>query len=269
MDAAFEYRRLVIMAGHVDQTEKAWAFSFSPATIVAAKQQPLALITSANGDKLQFAPVDRGLRTVGAPVGDPQYRTDWYKEYLRDKIQPTLDAITRSHQPAASAVRTVAALPEITVRISAFVPYLLTAAVSQPASASSSRHAVLPSQHATRNAVSPCLSVVSRSHQPAARAVRTAAAGGVIDAPLARPAVTPARLVARVQLSFRKSPAPAAWPRTSTTQELVRGASMTKSALGCVLLPRGHLLSQPPSTHPPTLKNTACKRPTHPPEDPY
>ena len=60
------------------------------ATIVAAKQHPLALITSANGDKLQFAPVDSGLRTVGAPVGDPQYRTDWYKEYLSDKIQPTL-----------------------------------------------------------------------------------------------------------------------------------------------------------------------------------
>ena len=68
------------------------------ATIVAAKQHPLALITSANGDKLQFAPVDSGLRTVGAPVGDPQYRTDWYKEYLSDKIQPTLDAIKQLAQ---------------------------------------------------------------------------------------------------------------------------------------------------------------------------
>ena len=64
MDAAAEYRRLVIEAGHVDQTEKAWAFSFSQATIDAAKLHPLALITSPTGDKLRFAPPESGLRML-------------------------------------------------------------------------------------------------------------------------------------------------------------------------------------------------------------
>jgi hypothetical protein len=93
LDAAFEFRRLAVEVGHVDQVEKSWAFSHSAATIEVAKRHPLASITSPTGDKLQFASTDAGLRTVGAPVGANEYRKEWYGKYLQSHVQPLLEAV--------------------------------------------------------------------------------------------------------------------------------------------------------------------------------
>ena len=59
MDAALEYRHLVIAAGHVDQTEKAWAFSLSPATIQEAIMISLQVI-----DQIAYIIQVAGLATV-------------------------------------------------------------------------------------------------------------------------------------------------------------------------------------------------------------
>ena len=94
LDAALEYRTRVIEAGHVDQVEKAWAFSPSQASIDEAMQHPLAGIVSASGGRLRFAGCDTGLRTVGAPVGSNMFRSGWYLEYIESQVQPLLDAIS-------------------------------------------------------------------------------------------------------------------------------------------------------------------------------
>ena len=93
MDAALEFRTRVVAAGHVDQVEKAWALSLSQASINEAKQHPLANIVSAEGKKLQFTSIEEGLRTVGAPVGTPEFRTDWYMDYVQSKVKPHLLAL--------------------------------------------------------------------------------------------------------------------------------------------------------------------------------
>ena len=98
LDAALEFRTRVIEAGHVDQVQKAWAFSLSQASIDEAKLHPLANIVSDTGDKLRFARVSDGLRTAGAPVGTAAYRSNWYVEYMQSKLQPLLDAIAQLAQ---------------------------------------------------------------------------------------------------------------------------------------------------------------------------
>eukprot|EP01043_Picozoa_sp_COSAG02_P018210 COSAG02_NODE_844_length_16583_cov_116.650267_6_plen_144_part_00 len=69
LDAALEYRTRVVETGHVDQVDKAWAYSPTQASIDEAMEHPLANIVTAEGGRLRFASCDTGLRTVGAPVG--------------------------------------------------------------------------------------------------------------------------------------------------------------------------------------------------------
>ena len=63
------------------------------ASIDEAMQHPLATIVSTNGGRLRFADCDAGLRTVGAPVGSSEFRSEWYLEYIESAVQPLLDAI--------------------------------------------------------------------------------------------------------------------------------------------------------------------------------
>ena len=94
LDAALEYRTRVVETGHVDQVDKAWAYSPTQASIDEAMEHPLANIVTAEGGRLRFAACDTGLRTVGAPVGEAQFRSDWFLDYVDTKVQPLLDAIS-------------------------------------------------------------------------------------------------------------------------------------------------------------------------------
>ena len=44
-------------------------------------EHPLANIVTAEGGRLRFASCDTGLRTVGAPVGEAQFRSDWFLDF--------------------------------------------------------------------------------------------------------------------------------------------------------------------------------------------
>ena len=60
--------------------------TLTQASIDEAKQHPLANIVSAEGKTLQFALIEEGLRTVGAPaVGTSEFRTMTMTIYFKKK----------------------------------------------------------------------------------------------------------------------------------------------------------------------------------------